>query len=439
MPLTDELGNSVRDTIGDGLPVLGAGTTFEDWLTLLSTPLPFLEGYANTARRASAQQVTAAIAGELEKRADDATQAPAPTWLLQLVALWHAERAVVITFNYDLLVERALTTLRAVVAFRGDSPPHSLRGSQVVYPSPNASVTPTMGDTAQPSGETFQLLKLHGSLNWFWAQGDGATLVREHDRAAFGQPVDRDRLDLSGTRTLDRFLIPPVTSKDSYYDINLVHMLWRSAYEAIKQASRLSILGYSMPPGDRIAGELIRQAGSDVAVDIVNYDVGNVEVQNSPLGRAAQLGLDVEHSWTGASSVADYARDRVASAAETAFSDLDFDEIATNSVVVSLPEVNGSGRYAALYAENRENPSVVQLPWPRVFSSEMPPNELALNELPRGTSSLDFFFDGDRLAAAGRPFELTDGTNRLVAIGAEIQRMERWTVVHLKTAPASLE
>lgn len=436
MPLTDELGRAVRQTIGDDLPPMEEGSSFEDWLTLLSTPLPFLEGHANTRRRASAEQVTAAIAAELEQRVDHASRDAAPGWLLQLIALWHAERAVIITFNYDLLVERALTTYRPVVGFQGDGPPYVVQGTQTVYPAPSATPT-SWGDERAAYDGSFQILKMHGSLNWYWAQGNEATLTRVNDDAVLGQALQRKRSDLTGTRNLDRFLIPPVTSKDSYYNVTLVHMLWREAYEAIQRASRLTIIGYSMPAGDRIAAELLRQTRDDTLVDLVNRDVGSSGAPQTPLARSESLSLNIDHMWTGARAVAEYVQERIASASMHAFDNIDLDQLATDNVIVCLASSAQSGRYAALYGDVNEPATAVDVPWGLAFRSEMPPNEIAFNQLPAGTSSFELFYRGDRLARAKMPLEINVGADRLVAIGASTQRMERWSVLSLRTAPAS--
>ncbi|MFS2242761.1 hypothetical protein [Microbacterium sp. OR16] len=175
MPLTDALGDAIRNQVGaDNLPESINGS-FEDWLTLLSTPLPFLEGYANTERRAIAERVTAAIAIELERCADLASRDAPPLWLSQLVALWHAERAVVLTFNYDTLVKRAVTTTEPIVDFDYDEAPLAVSGPQVVYPAPAAPVGAAENPATFLTSDSLQLLKLHGSLNWYWAQGDGST------------------------------------------------------------------------------------------------------------------------------------------------------------------------------------------------------------------------------------------------------------------------
>ena len=230
MPLTDELGDAVTERLHFQWPEGTEKVTFEERLTLLSTALPFLQGFENTGRRAQAEELTATLGQVLDERNSVAAKGTAPLWLLQLVSLWHAQKAVVITFNYDTLVERAVTVRRPARIVQPDLTPSGLHGWQVVYPSPSPVNIHTYGDSDGPTLGSFQLLKLHGSLNWYWATGDPSTLVRDASRRGFGNEIPEGK-DVAGVRLLDRFLVPPVTSKDGYYGINLVHLLWRAAFE----------------------------------------------------------------------------------------------------------------------------------------------------------------------------------------------------------------
>lgn len=440
MPLTDDLGDAVKLKLGIQWPPGQEQASFEERLTLLSTPLPFLEGHENTRRRAQAEQITAALAIELDERTASASAGEPPAWLTQLVALWHAERAVVITFNYDTLVERAVTSLRPVALRERDNPPTALYGSQIAYPAPTAVGVRTYRDMAGPTGESFQLLELHGSLNWYWALGDGATVVREPFIHGFGRPAARSGPDLAGTRTLDRFLVPPVLSKDSYYNVNLVSVLWRSAYEAVRNASRLTIIGYSMPLGDRIAAELLREAAG-VPVDIVNWRVGSEEEETSPLGRAKLLGFSPGTTLDGADSVPKYVADRVANAAASLASNSDLNDLDHASVVatVQLPDRELGPHSFTIRSRSAGVAEGCDLDWSRAARSEMPPTEFSLQSLPSGTSRLDDFFTGAGLMEAVRhrePFWFQIGQRKYLAIGVQRAHLGRWPILELSTAPA---
>lgn len=274
MPLTNELGEAVAlrtDVSAEELSALGG---FEAYLSQLMTRMPFLEGHENASRAASAERMIGAIASELDLRVDVASSTPPPLWLEQLVALWHAERAVVITLNYDTLVELAVSAGGLSVS-RAGSDRIRIYGSQVVDPAPSLDRVTTYGSQAPPSDDSFQLIKLHGSLNWYWTSGDPASATREYQGRAYGEAPAADRARLPPVRLLDRLLIPPVSSKDSYYSSTLTEKLWRSAREAIRNTSRLTVLGYSFPNEDHVVSALIQQAPERTRVELVDKSPGD--------------------------------------------------------------------------------------------------------------------------------------------------------------------
>ena len=74
MPVTNELGKELQHRLAGIVELdLRAGQSFEDWLTLQITPLPFLERHANARRAASAERVIAEIAHVLDERVADAS------------------------------------------------------------------------------------------------------------------------------------------------------------------------------------------------------------------------------------------------------------------------------------------------------------------------------------------------------------------------------
>lgn len=442
MPLTDELGAAVQETLGLAWPSGHDRMSFEEKLTLLSTSLPFLEGYRNTQRRAQAEQITAALADELDARETVAASGAAPTWLLQLIGLWNAERATVLTFNYDTLVEQAVTTLRPSVlrsSSSDESTASTVHGSQVVYPAPPAVGIRTFRDQDGPSGESFQLLKLHGSLNWFWSLGDGSTIVRQPYIQGFDEAADTAGSELAGVRTLDRFLVPPVLSKDSYYNVNLVHMLWRSAYEAVRSASRLTVIGYSMPAGDRIAAELLREVDAGTPVDLVNRWIGETTDQFSPAGRATSLQFAVERAYPGDEAVAEYAGARVSAAAESLRGRAELTNPSDASIVVAV-HLSGTGRGPHSFVVRTVEGRNVGWGFDRSApgKQDKSPNELGYRSLPTGTTRRDEFMTAatlqSQLARQGTIVVNIDNRD-YIGIDFESATIGGWPVVNLVVVP----
>ena len=123
---------------------------------------------------------------------------------------------VVISLNYDLLVEEAARRLNIPIDY-------GLGDTDVAL----------QDDAATGSTAAFQVLKLHGSINW--AQRDGMVLVcRDYERVR--------------SQKLAPLLLPPTWHKNLATPFIRV---WDAAIRAIASATRLIIVGFSMPVSDQ--------------------------------------------------------------------------------------------------------------------------------------------------------------------------------------------
>lgn len=215
MPVTSELGEAAARVMGTDSQRFEEAGGFEQYLSNLVTRMPFLPGHENDRRAADASRILAEVAARLDASELAAAKQPAPLWLGQLVALWHAERATVITFNYDTLVERAVNASRHLHEGVVDQL-SKIGGGQIARPAPRLDESSTYGSIATASRESLLLVKLHGSLDWFWKSGEHASAVRVHSDAGYESDTDPLEYASFGTALLDRLLVPPVYSKDSY-------------------------------------------------------------------------------------------------------------------------------------------------------------------------------------------------------------------------------
>ena len=134
----------------------------------------------------------------------------------------------IITFNYDLVCEHALERL-------GVKPTYHLK------PDPALDWEPTT--------RTVDILKLHGSANW-----GICTKCRRHITVLPKKLTD----DPWGFRTLtcpkccvsvfQLLMIPPSWDKSEYKDI--ISCVWKKALEELREATRICIIGYSLPEVD---------------------------------------------------------------------------------------------------------------------------------------------------------------------------------------------
>jgi hypothetical protein len=176
------------------------------------------------------------------------------TWLLPLVEYWRNTRAVVITLNYDTLVEELAGCLL-------NSLPVGRRYRNV-YPETlmSANTRTGLGTWASYRDDepTFSLLKLHGSVNWYRSESHDArsdTIYFVEGRSVPTTPIGEPPSIVSDKVP---FIVPPVPNKGSLVYHDTIRAMWRDAAQAFKDAERIVVMGYSMPVNDVLFMHLIR-------------------------------------------------------------------------------------------------------------------------------------------------------------------------------------
>lgn len=175
-----------------------------------------------------------------------------------------------ITFNQDLMIEKALEALASTA--RCASIPWDITRAYAMTFVRTTSVRAGGSDFRSGLGRSIPILKLHGSLNWFYKVRSGTdptnslrtpsgrlhcvTTTRIYSSLKF--PVRRAT---RGRRTQPGvpFIIPPIFEKASRYQ-QAVGPLWSRAAEEIAQADRVVIFGYSFPDTDHPSDILFRRA-----------------------------------------------------------------------------------------------------------------------------------------------------------------------------------
>jgi hypothetical protein len=260
MPITDELGELAvarLPTTTVRVPMTFVGGTFEEWLSRLAEDQPDLDEAENFQQRAVFAQLSRAIGDVVEERQREVwwSTPPAIGILLRFVAVMHAWRSTVVSFNYDTLVEQAVDE-HCLWDWEANRRAEHSDALDHMPMRPAANMR-----WAESHEETFRLLKLHGSLNWWWVPGDstGGTINRwvttGIERPEPKGLAERER-ELPGR---SRFIVPPNALKSAFYANPLTRELWRRAAQAVESADEVYLVGYSLPRTDMVTVGMLRE------------------------------------------------------------------------------------------------------------------------------------------------------------------------------------
>ena len=308
LPLVDELGNAclrVDDLEADRrVPASGfTGGSFETWLSRLADDQPYLSVAENLENQALFERFSSAIAEVLGDKVHAALAPGGPVWFSEFVRVAHQRRATLITFNYDTLIECAVAT--GLLYQWGEREP--VFWAEVTGDVP--AVPPGPAILAAEPADTFRLLKLHRSLNWYWVPQDasGVSIARRDLPGMFGAP-DRYSEEDRRRRLPGRvaFVVPPSAVKSPYYRNPVIREIWQQAAESLRTASRVFILGYSLPPADLTFTGMLTDTLRDSQASLTTVDVRASAVK----ARLTALGFaeDRVHSvGSGSAPVAEFA------------------------------------------------------------------------------------------------------------------------------------
>ena len=296
MPTMVELGAEVRERLAEVTGFSSAipdslGDNIELWMTYLSQPQPWLREPEIDLHRSLGGRIRQCIAAVIEERTVLASASIAPEWLRGLILAWHRREAVVITLNYDTLVEKVARGLRV-------SEKISVLHPGDIYPPYFANIASRSGAGlwGREVLQTFRLLKLHGSVNWHYSGREkfhGETIFFS-DVPEFGPARDEADRHAASQRLRDMaadketLIIPPVAEKTTYFNNETVRGLWKDAAAALQGAAALYIIGYSLPISD--LGMRFFLAGNtpdaDSVVHVVNTDTNVLERYRECLHRS---------------------------------------------------------------------------------------------------------------------------------------------------------
>lgn len=289
MPVLRDLSGQVRLEVeqsegGSVLqPLLTFGENIELWLTYLGQPQPWLKAQSAHKNKALFLAMTEAIEKAIAAQTRVALQEDPPAWLGDLVEVWKKKKSKVITFNYDTLVERAAG------------------GEHLVYTIRMVEISGGSTLTGKPPDgvPSFSLLKLHGSVNWYYSGAEqffGETIYYS-SVGGWSRSETAERRSTILAQPLTPLIVPPTSEKGTYFMHERIRFLWAEAAEALRSATRVFAIGYSLPTTDLGARFLLLYGGdtSSVPLYVVNKNPDSVEHYRDLVGAA----FDVRSDYAG--------------------------------------------------------------------------------------------------------------------------------------------
>ena len=190
----------------------------------------------------------------------------------KLVAKWREQRSHVLTANYDMLVERmdgamwnnaALSLYPIAITSalsRGGHDPHGLASSN-----------------------SLTLYKLHGSISWYKSADESSF------SPIYGVSGENPMFDVDGKLVGDlkmvgdkrRFIVPPVLDKSTLLSHeSICNLWWQAKRYALRGASKLYVIGYSLPE-------------TDIAMQTLLWE-GRRSEQGDPLNKIRLYVVDID-------------------------------------------------------------------------------------------------------------------------------------------------
>jgi hypothetical protein len=282
--------NELSELVTDSLPTRDSMTThfqnevltslkknFEQLLTYLSTDLPWKKVEQVYSDKALYEQITKNIHKIFWDKAWETLQQREDIYnrFESLFAFFtkHSDEIAFITLNYDLFLEIMLQYSFYKQTNSNSSKSYTLTSAKM-YHYPMTWI----GLRSMLTGMTFgddnnsdipQIIKLHGSVNWFWS---GQTLAE----TIFYKNLEKGEYDVRIDAGLKPYIVPPVLDKNAFYNHIMIKALWKRAQELLSEATEIYIIGFSFPQTDIAVRFLFESAARNQKIYVVNKVTSNV-------------------------------------------------------------------------------------------------------------------------------------------------------------------
>jgi NAD-dependent SIR2 family protein deacetylase len=290
MPILHDFGQYIIDKINelpgdseDRMIYRKLSPDFEQLLTYLFQAMPWKSPEKVLLDRSVFSTISRFIADYVTERQRLAFANSTPPWGDRFVRYIAAKELTVATLNYDTILEELYLNWQ-IPDKTVLGPEYAVQQITILdlYPLPvinllERKLHPYISSEGVATFK-FKLLKLHGSINWYYA-GDENTPSQQVYAEDYAT-VSRHRNTLEKLKMdLVPLIIPPITEKTPFYGTNLVKTAWISLQQAIKEADEIYCVGYSLPKTD-----LTMKLFLSTAVN--TYNRKKVYIVNNSTGKA---------------------------------------------------------------------------------------------------------------------------------------------------------
>lgn len=208
----------------------------------------------------------------------------------------------IVTFNQDLIVEKAMNALGKVnnnIMWYPDNG-YDMNFANVTSPS---NSTMNLFDISNGKMTSVKILKMHGSLNWYARTTDKEKVPSKLASSLSIHCTRRVNLSPDMTYTSDLkigrktwytwpIIVPPIFEKGSFIG-KALSGVWNSCFEAIGNAKHIYVYGYSFPNSDQQSEVFFKRATISKAisrtVSVINTDFASAKRANEILKPSAMI------------------------------------------------------------------------------------------------------------------------------------------------------
>ena len=147
--------------------------------------------------------------------------------------------------------------------------------------------------------DSFTLFKLHGSTNWYYSGASESTgeVIYYSAIKGWGDDPSAERNSKQAVSDKTPLIVPPTTEKVGFFQHESLKRIWTQALSSLREATRLFIIGYSLPMTDLAVRLFLHDGarGCGKELHIVNLDCSIVDRYTELLGNA----FDIKDEFVG--------------------------------------------------------------------------------------------------------------------------------------------